>query len=146
MSYADLLRRHAAEPALASREFLRFEDATWTFAETLRDASAYANLFLERRDVALPLHVGLLLENRPEFVLAQLGAGLCGAVIVGLQSKRQPRRPGSGHQNAHGPASRDVTRHETSTGRHHAALPAAVRARICGRARRSSRRSPSRIM
>ena len=70
MSYADLLRRHAAEPALASREFLRFEDATWTFAETLRDASAYANLFLERRDAALPFHVGLLLENRPEFVLA----------------------------------------------------------------------------
>ena len=89
MSYADLLRRHAAEPTLASREFLRFEDATWTFAETLRDASAYANLFLERRDVALPFHVGLLLENRPEFVLAQLGAGLCGAVIVGLNPTRR---------------------------------------------------------
>jgi fatty-acyl-CoA synthase len=89
MSYADLLRRHAAEPALACREFLRFEDATWTFAETLRDASAYANLFLERRDVARPFHVGLLLENRPEFVLAQLGAGLCGAVIVGLNPTRR---------------------------------------------------------
>jgi fatty-acyl-CoA synthase len=89
MSYADLLRRHAAEPALASREFLRFEDATWTFAEALRDASAYANLFLERRDPALPFHVGLLLENRPEFVLAELGAGLCGAVIVGLNPTRR---------------------------------------------------------
>jgi fatty-acyl-CoA synthase len=89
MSYADLLRRHAAEPALASREFLRFEDATWTFAETLRDASAYANLLLERRDPALPFHVGLLLENRPEFVLAELGAGLCGAVIVGLNPTRR---------------------------------------------------------
>jgi fatty-acyl-CoA synthase len=89
MSYADLLRRHAAEPALASREFLRFEDATWTFAETLRDASAYASLFLERRDPALPFHVGMLLENRPEFVLAELGAGLCGAVIVGLNPTRR---------------------------------------------------------
>jgi fatty-acyl-CoA synthase len=89
MSYADLLRRHAAEPALADREFLRFEDASWTFAETLRDASAYANLFLDRRDPSTPFHVGLLLENRPEFVLAELGAALCGAVVVGLNPTRR---------------------------------------------------------
>jgi fatty-acyl-CoA synthase len=89
MSYADLLRRHAADPMLASRAFLRFEDATWTFAETLRAASAYAHLFLARRDPGQPFHVGLLLENRPEFVLAQLGAGLCGAVVVGLNPTRR---------------------------------------------------------
>jgi fatty-acyl-CoA synthase len=89
MSYADLLRRHAADPALAAREFLRFEDASWTFAETLRDASTYANLFLDRRDPRTPFHVGVLLENRPEFVFAELGAGLCGAVIVGLNPTRR---------------------------------------------------------
>ena len=89
MSYADLLRRHAADPMLASRAFLRFEDATWTFAETLQAASAYAHLFLARRDPGQPFHVGLLLENRPEFVLAQLGAGLCGAVVVGLNPTRR---------------------------------------------------------
>ena len=77
MSYADLLRQHAADPARASGPFLRFDDATWTFGETLRAASAYAHLFLARRDPGTPFHVGLLLENRPEFVLAQLGAGLC---------------------------------------------------------------------
>jgi fatty-acyl-CoA synthase len=89
MSYADLLRQHAADPARASRPFLRFDGATWTFGETLRAASAYANLFLARRDPGTPFHVGLLLENRPEFVLAQLGAGLCGAVIVGLNPTRR---------------------------------------------------------
>jgi fatty-acyl-CoA synthase len=89
MSYADLLRRHAADPSLASRAFLRFEDATWTFVETLQAASAYAHLFLSRRDPGQPFHVGLLLENRPEFVLAELGAGLCGAVIVGLNPTRR---------------------------------------------------------
>jgi fatty-acyl-CoA synthase len=89
MSYADLLRGYAADPSLASRAFLRFEDATWTFADTLRAASAYAHLFLSRRDPARPFHVGLLLENRPEFVLAQLGAGLCGAVVVGLNPTRR---------------------------------------------------------
>jgi len=89
MSYADLLRRHAADPPHAARTFLRFEDATWTFAEALRAASAYGNLFLARRDPARPFHVGLLLQNRPEFVLAELGAGLCGAAVVGLNPTRR---------------------------------------------------------
>src|SRR5262249_51740289 len=89
MSYPDMLREHAADPASASRTFLRCAEARWTFAETLREASRYAHLFLERRDPGRPFHVGLLLENRPEFVLAELGAGLCGAVIVGLNPMRQ---------------------------------------------------------
>jgi fatty-acyl-CoA synthase len=89
MSYADLLRRHAADPAIAGRIFLRTEDATWTFAESLRAASRYGHLFLAHRDPARPFHVGLLLENRAEFVLAELGAGLCGAVVVGLNPTRR---------------------------------------------------------
>src|SRR5262245_65990053 len=97
MSYADLLRGHAGDPAVVERPFLRFEDATWTFAETLAEASRYARLFLARRDPARPFHVGLLLENRPEFVFAELAAGLCGAVIVGLN----PTRRG-------GPVARDI--------------------------------------
>ncbi len=89
MSYAELLRRHAADPAAATRPFLRFEDATWTFAETLAEAARYARLLLARRDPARPFHLGLLLENRPEFVFAELGAGLAGAVIVGLNPTRR---------------------------------------------------------
>jgi fatty-acyl-CoA synthase len=89
MSYADLLRRHAADPALAGRPFLRTEEAASTFAETLRAASRYGHLFLARRDPDRPFHVGLLLENRAEFVLAELGAGLCGAVVVGLNPTRR---------------------------------------------------------
>lgn len=89
MSYADLLRRHAADPAAAERVFLRSEDATWTFAQARTEAARYARLFLAQRDPARPFHVGLLLENRPEFVLAELGAGLCGAVTVGLNPTRR---------------------------------------------------------
>ncbi len=89
MSYAELLRRHAADPERAERPFLRCEDSTWSFAETLRAASAYGRLFLARRDPSRPFHVGLLLENRPEFVLAELGAGLSGAVTVGLNPTRR---------------------------------------------------------
>jgi fatty-acyl-CoA synthase len=89
MSYADLLRQHAADPARADRPFLRFEGDALSFAETLAGAARYAQLFLARRDPTRPFHVGLLLENRPEFVLAELGAGLAGAAIVGLNPTRQ---------------------------------------------------------
>jgi fatty-acyl-CoA synthase len=98
MSYADLLRGHANDPAAAGRSFLRFEGVAWTFAETLAEAARYARLFLGRRDSTRPFHVGLLLENRPEFVFAELAAGLCGAAIVGLN----PTRRGE-------PLARDIT-------------------------------------
>src|SRR6185295_10082251 len=68
---------------------IRFEEETLTFAETLRAAARYANLFRAHRDPSRPFHVGLLLENRPEFVLAQLGAAMAGAVIVGLNPTRR---------------------------------------------------------
>ncbi len=87
MSYPDLLRQHAAQQG--ERPFLRFEDTTLSFADTHRQASAYGQLFLARREPARPFHVGVLLENRPEFVLAELGAGLAGATIVGLNPTRR---------------------------------------------------------
>jgi fatty-acyl-CoA synthase len=89
MTFADLLRAHAADPATAARAFIRFEDETLTYGDTLRAAARYANLFLAHRDPSKPFHVGLLLENRPEFVLAQLGAAMAGAVVVGLNPTRR---------------------------------------------------------
>ncbi len=85
MTLGDLIRQRAHD----DRVYLRFEDATWTFAETFRDACRYANLFRARLDPSMPKHVGLLLENRPEFVLAELGAALAGAVVVGLNPTRR---------------------------------------------------------
>jgi fatty-acyl-CoA synthase len=84
----DILRLRATEPASAGRPFLLFEDTRLTYAEAYRAACRYANLFLGRRDPARPFHIGLLLENRPEFVLAELGAALAGAVVVGLNPTR----------------------------------------------------------
>jgi fatty-acyl-CoA synthase len=71
------------------RPFLVFEDARLTFAETHREACRYANLFLRLREPGRPFHVGLLLENRPEFVIAELAAALAGAVVVGLNPTRR---------------------------------------------------------
>ena len=89
MTLGEMLRQHARDPAVADREYLRFEDDTWTFAAAYREACRYANLLAARLDPAAPKHVGLLLENRPEFVFAEVGAALAGAVIVGLNPTRR---------------------------------------------------------
>jgi fatty-acyl-CoA synthase len=83
----DVLRAHAA--AAPERPFLVFEDTRLSFAGAYDAACRWANLFLARRDPTRPFHVGLLLENRPEFVLAELGAALAGAAIVGLNPTRR---------------------------------------------------------
>jgi len=89
MSLADLLRRRATDPAAAERIYLRFEDDRVSFAETLRRAARWANLLRELQEPSRPFHVGLLLENRPEFVYAELGAAMAGAVVAGLNPTRR---------------------------------------------------------
>jgi fatty-acyl-CoA synthase len=89
MTLGELCRTRASDPADAERVHLRFERARWTFADTHRQACRYANLFLSLLDGSKPKHVGLLLENRPEFVFAELGTAIGGAVTVGLNPTRR---------------------------------------------------------
>jgi len=70
------------------RVFLRFEDASWSYAQTLREACRYANVFLSHRDSTRPFHVGVLMDNLPEFVFTQSGCALAGAALVGLNPTR----------------------------------------------------------
>jgi fatty-acyl-CoA synthase len=89
MTLGDWLRQRASDADDGDRVYLRFEDARWTFRETYREACRYANLFRAHLDPTKPRHVGLLLENRPEFVFAELGCALAGAVTVGLNPTRR---------------------------------------------------------
>lgn len=73
------------------RVFIRFDDASWTFAEAYREACRFGNLFLTLRDSRRPFHVGVLMDNLPAFIFAELGCALTGAVLVGLN----PTRTGS---------------------------------------------------
>jgi len=86
-SLGDVLRAQAS--ASPERPWLVFEDTQLAFGEAYRAACRWANLFLARRDRSRPFHVGLLLENRPEFVLAELAAALAGAAVVGLNPTRR---------------------------------------------------------
>ena len=85
---ATLLRRHGLGPEHAGRPALRFGNRIWTHGELLTEAERFAALFDERLDPGRPPHVGVLLDNTPDYVFALCGAGLAGAAVVGLNHTR----------------------------------------------------------
>ena len=96
---ADVIRRNGTDPAIARRAFLCFGEHRWTHAEYHAEAVRWAQLFLDCRDGDGPLHVGVLLDNVPEYLFALGGAALSGATIVGINSTR--RGTGLGHDLQH---------------------------------------------
>lgn len=86
---AALLRRNAADPAIARRPAVRFEDRVWTHGEYVAESSRWANLFLDRLPDGRPPHVAVLLDNVAEYLFAFGGAALSGAAIVGLNHTRR---------------------------------------------------------
>jgi fatty-acyl-CoA synthase len=87
---AALLRRNASDPAVASRPAVHFDDRTWTHAEYYEESCRWAQLFLSLRPPAdAPFHVGVLLDNVPEYLFAFGAAALTGATIVGLNPTRR---------------------------------------------------------
>jgi fatty-acyl-CoA synthase len=85
---AALLRRNGTDPRYAVRPALRFGDRIWTHAELLAEAERFAALFRARLDPDRQPHVGLLLDNTPDYVFALCGAGLAGVAVAGLNHTR----------------------------------------------------------
>src|SRR3954468_18277441 len=75
----DVVRRQAQERGGAAA--LRFEGAITTYGQLLRDAEAFA-CALEARGVQRGDRVALLLPNSPQFVIAELGAWMAGAIVA----------------------------------------------------------------
>src|SRR5215475_3601073 len=67
---------------------LRFEDRTWTYREWVALCAQRAAFLLATRGDA-PLHVGVLLENVPEFSFWLGAAALAGGVVVGINPTRR---------------------------------------------------------
>jgi fatty-acyl-CoA synthase len=88
---AALLRRNGTEPIIADRPAVRFEDRVITHAEVLAESTRWANLFLAQPPSTPDgvLHVGVLLDNIPEYLFALGGAALSRSVIVGLNHTRR---------------------------------------------------------
>jgi fatty-acyl-CoA synthase len=83
---AELLRRNARDEG--DRPALHFADGTWSHRELLTEAERFARLFRARLDPDRPPHVGVLLDNTPDYVFALCGAGIAGVAVAGLNYTR----------------------------------------------------------
>lgn len=77
-----LARADDANPGLV------FEDQQWSWADYVRESADRAALLRTLRRPG-PFHVGVLLDNVPEFSFLLGGAALAGAVLVGLNTSRR---------------------------------------------------------
>jgi fatty-acyl-CoA synthase len=96
MPVGDLIRGNAQDDARAQHVFLQFDDARITFAAYHAECVRWANLFLRIRvggmhaaPPEVPFHVGVLLDNIPDYFFALGGAALAGAVIVGINNTKR---------------------------------------------------------
>lgn len=79
---ADLLRRLADSESPA----LLFGDDSWSYRQLAAEGSRRAALFQNIRDRDRPPHIGVLLDNVPDYLFWLTAAALSGAVVVGINS------------------------------------------------------------
>ena len=79
---AALFRRHADndDPAVM------IDDDQWSYRQLVEEASRRAALFGELRDPDRPPHIGVLLDNVPDYLFWIAAAALSGATVVGINS------------------------------------------------------------
>jgi fatty-acyl-CoA synthase len=87
LNAAALLRRNARE--FGTHVAVKFGDRVWTHAEYFEESCRFAALFLERLPREVPRHIGVLLDNTPDYLFAFGGAALIGGAIVGLNHTRR---------------------------------------------------------
>src|SRR5882757_5563198 len=68
---------------------LLFEDQRWSWRELLGEAATRSVAMVKVRPEGRPWHIGVLLENTPEYVFLIAGAALCGATVVGINPTRR---------------------------------------------------------
>ncbi len=82
------MARLVAAQAGNPRRALTFEGTEWSWQAVVAEARVRAGMLTSlRRDG--PFHVGVLLENTPEYLFLLTGAALAGAVVVGLNPTRR---------------------------------------------------------
>ncbi len=79
---AEILRGHAERDTAA----LFFEDRSWTYRELVAEGCRRAALLAELIDADRPPHLGVLLDNEPEYLFWLAAAALSGSVVVGINS------------------------------------------------------------
>ena len=82
---ADLIRARADD----DRVGLRFEDEAWTYSELVAASAQRAAWLLAHKPADAPFHLGVLLDNVPEFWILLGAAALSGATLVGINPTRR---------------------------------------------------------
>ncbi len=67
---------------------LRFEDESWSWRQVVAESADRARMLSSLRREG-PFHVGVLLENVPEYLFLLGGAALAGATVVGINPTRR---------------------------------------------------------
>ena len=80
-----LLRERAEHDGVA----VRYGDHSWTWREHVAQASAVASALIGLADAERPLHVGTLLGNTPDMLVAMAAAGLGGFTLCGINNTRR---------------------------------------------------------
>jgi fatty-acyl-CoA synthase len=86
---SETIQQLLAERAFTDTVAVKYGEATWTWREHIRDASARAAALLALADRHRPVHVGVLLGNTPEFLSQMAAAGLGGYVLCGINTTRR---------------------------------------------------------
>ena len=85
-TFAEIVRSRIGDDAVG----LRFEDRQWTWAEVVEESATRAAALAAT--VPTPadrqVHVGVLLENVPDFVFWIAGGALANAVVIGINASR----------------------------------------------------------
>lgn len=68
---------------------LLFEDDSWTWDEFVHECIDRAHFLLSLHRPDRPFHIGVMLENTPEYLFLIGGAALCGATVVGVNLTRR---------------------------------------------------------
>jgi fatty-acyl-CoA synthase len=81
-AFGPLLRGRSDDDGLA----LKYEDRTWTYRELVAEGWRRAGLFAQLCDPDRPPHVGVLLDNVPDYLFWLTAGALSGTVVVGINS------------------------------------------------------------
>jgi fatty-acyl-CoA synthase len=82
---AELLGRRATDDGVG----LLHRDESWTWAEVVGRSTEVAAWLDARRPAEGPFHLGVLLDNTPEYLFLLFGATLAGATVVGVNNTRR---------------------------------------------------------
>lgn len=75
-----LARQHDDSP------FLLHENGTWSFRQVVEEGQRRAALYRDLHRTGTPPHIGVLLDNAPDYIFWLVAAALSGSVIVGINS------------------------------------------------------------